>query len=216
MSSDARPSPAGTTIDGYRAYRIKPFGEILDEMVSWSGSFEALRGKRALELGPGTRVHMMRFLQEVAGVASAVGVGRAKVWPWTRRRTFLAENVVPSFMLDYLRQAAPASFDIIYSRHVMEQHSIDPWVLIFSRKYWRQFRGNRFQALGEDYPSSKANIQAVFREAWRALKPGGLIVSLIGKRKYSGLAPEFLQSLTPARVSVRALGRLSCVVAAVK
>ena len=52
----------------------------------------------------------------------------------------------------------------------------------------------------------------MFTEAYRALKPGGLIVSLIAKRKNSGLSKSFLDGLHPERIEEEPLGTLSSLV----
>ncbi|MFH1999709.1 MAG: hypothetical protein ABIK28_08515, partial [Planctomycetota bacterium] len=108
------------------------------------------------------------------------------------------------------------SYDIIYSRHVMEQHSIDPLILLSSKQYWDQFKNNGFKNLGEEYPSSQPNVQAIFRHAFRIVKPGGILVSQIAKKKNSGLTRDFLKRLHAKKITERDLRRLSSIIAIVK
>lgn len=203
-------------IKGHRAYRLAPFRHILEEFLEHAGSPGGLRGMRVLELGPGRRADLLRFLAEQGGASRVLGMGRAVLHPWTRDREFIREHVEEAFLPERLRETADASFDLIYSRRFMERHSIDPWVLLFSRRYWSRFRGEGFRHLGEEFPSSTENIRAVFREAFRVLAPGGVIISEIAKRKYSALERGFLESLGPRRVKERRLGRHSSMVTVVK
>ena len=128
----------------------------------------------------------------------------------------LRELRVHAGSLEGLRGLPSRSFDIADSRHVMELHSIDPRVLLTSRRYWSQFTGRGFRDLGEDYPSSRANIRAVFAEVFRVVRPGGVIVSQIARKKNSCLDAEFVESLGPASIRERPLGRLSSIVTVVR
>jgi len=91
----------------------------------------------------------------------------------------------------------------------MEQHSINPWILLSSQAYRQQFKKGRFTDFDASYPGSIPNLQAAFREAWALLRSGGVIISCIGKRKYSALDSRFLDELKPRQIHVRDLGRLS-------
>ena len=108
---------------------LKPYQPILEKLIAHAGSMEGLKPMRLLELGPGTRIHFLHYLKEEVGVERVEAAGRAKRWPWTRNRAFLKAHVKDAYLLDYLRTIRSASLDAAYSRHVMERHSIDPWVL---------------------------------------------------------------------------------------
>jgi hypothetical protein len=191
---------------------LEPYRPILEKLLAHAGSTEGLKRMRLLELGPGRRIHCLRYLMEEVGVEHVDAAGRVKLWPWTRNTAFLRAHVEETYLLDYLRALPSAGLDAAYSRHVMERHSIDPWILLSSRRYWGQFKGNRFSDLKEDYPSSLKNVEAVFRETYRVLKPGGLIVSLIAKRKNSGLSRPFLEGFQPAWIEEERLGARSSLV----
>ena len=205
-----------TTALKLKGYHLDPFGEILSDIQTHGGPLEGLKGKHVLELGPGRRVDLMRFWRDHIQVARIQGAGKAVVFPWTRHKDFIAAHVTQIRLLDYFKRVRSSSFDLIYSRLVFEQHSIDPWVLLGSSDYWRQFRKTNFQDFGENYPASIPNLQAIFRQAYKSLKPGGLIVSFIGKRHYSALDSGFLKKLKPAAVYEREIGDLSSMVSVVK
>jgi len=157
----------------------------------------------------------MRFLSEEMG-ASVRGLGRAPLWPWTPHRQYLRKHITNTLLLDHLPNIASQPYDIIYSRHVAEQHSIHAGILLTSHIYWRYIRENRFKTPGEEFPSSLPNIHAIFKHCYRILKPGGIIISQIGRRRYSALGRPFLDTLKPRKIAERPLGKMSCIVTVVK
>ncbi len=205
-------------INTYPRYRLAPFADILTEVFAHWGSLDALRGIDVLELGPSARVGMMRFLATKVGVKSMRGVGQTVVWPWVPHRDFIREHVESCRFLQFFERDTPSRFDLIYSRHVMEQHAINPWVLLTSAVYWAQFKKKAFANFDESYPSSVPNVQATFKAAWDTLRPGGLIISQIGKRKYGCLDEAFLGTLdpNPSVVHRRDIGSISSMVTATK
>lgn len=215
MRNAGQPEDADPIIKAHRKYHLAPYREILTELLEHVGSLDTLKGTRILEIGPGNRVNLMRFLSEEIGV-SIHGIGLAPLWPWTPHRQYIREHITNAYLLDSLPNMEPQSYDIIYSRHVMEQHSIHAGMLLTSRIYWRYIRENRFKYPGEDFPSSLPNIQAIFRHCYRILKPGGIIISQIGRRRYSALDRPFLDSLNPRTISERHLGKISSIVTVIK
>ena len=79
-----------------------------------------------------------------------------------------------------------------------------------------------FQGEKRDIRSHKAkqeywkNIQAIFQEAFRLLKPGGAVISQIAKKKHSWLDRAFLEKLGVECIRERLLGKLSCIITVVK
>jgi hypothetical protein len=201
---------ASALVKAYSQYGLRPFSPILTEILTHFETLDDLRDRTVLELGPGNRVELMRFLAQETAVKSIQGAGKSIVWPWTRHKAFIRTHVVNARLLDFLaQQQGAASYDLIYSRLVMEQHSIDPWILFASKAYRQQFKKRRFVDFDESYPASIPNLQAVFRRAWILLKPGGVIISHIGKRKYSALDRSFLDELKPRQIYEQDLGRFS-------
>lgn len=203
-------------INRHRSYALTPFAPILQQVLSYFGDLRGLEGKDVLELGPGTRVDLMRFLHDRAQLRSIEGVGRSVHRPWARRRRFIQENVTNARLLDYFGSASQPRYDLIYSRFVFEQHSIDPWILLMSRAYWRQFKKKDFRDFDESYPASIPNLRGVFDLIWRALRDRGLFVAIVGKRKFSALNRDFLESYHPRTLKIQDHGRLSQVVTLVK
>ncbi len=197
-------------IKTYSQYGLGPFSPVLKEILGQFETLDNLKDRTVLELGPGHRVGLMRFLAQETTVKSIQGVGKSTEWPWTRHKAFMHAHVTNARLLDFFaQQRKTATYDLIYSRLVMEQHSIDPWILIFSQAYRQQFKKRRFMDFDESYPASIPNLQAIFRRAWTRLKPGGAIISHIGKRKYSALDRSFLDELKPRQIHVQDLGRLA-------
>lgn len=201
---------ASDLVKTYPQYSLRPFGPILGEMLGHFKTLDNLKGRSVLELGPGNRVDMMRFLARETGVTSIRGAGKSVLWPWTRHQAFIHAHVENIRLLDFFARPENAStYDLIYSRQVMEQHSIDPWILISSQAYRQQFKKQTFTDFDASYPGSVPNLQAIFRQAWARLRPGGVIISHIGKRKYSALDRDFLDGLKPHHIQAQDLGRLS-------
>jgi hypothetical protein len=199
-----------------QGFRLTPFQDILSDILEQHNSLANLAQLDCLELGPANLVDMMRFLKIEARVKSMLGIGRGIRWPWTRHRAFIRDHTQNRPFLDYFKNNRSTHFDLIYSRHVMEQHSIDPWILLGSHAYWAQFKKQSFTDYDEHYPASPPNIQMTFNHAYRALKPGGLIVSQIAKQRFSCLDEAFLKTLKPSHISRRSIGRLSCIVTVIK
>ncbi|MFH1999904.1 MAG: hypothetical protein ABIK28_09495, partial [Planctomycetota bacterium] len=91
--SESIPDTIKNLVRYYRKYKLQPFQEILHELLIHVGSFEGLHGKSVLELGPSSRVSLMRFLKDCAGVAHIRGAGRMPLWPWTHDRFFIEAHV---------------------------------------------------------------------------------------------------------------------------
>ena len=197
-------------------YRLKPFEPVITEILKHFHSIDKLKELDCLELGPANLTDMMRFLKDQAQVKSISAAGRGIIWPWTRHKNFIRENIQNTNFLEFFKNNKSRKFDLIYSRHVMEQHSINPWILLASREYWAQFKKSSFNNFDEHYPASPANIQSVFKRAWKSLRPGGIIISQIAKHKYSCLDDEFLKKLKPAHIEKRLLGSLSCIISVTK
>ncbi len=200
----------------YKKYGLRPFKEIIHELLQVYPQPTALQNVSVLELGPGTKVNLLRFLAEKNPAATVRGAGRHVVWPWTPQRAFIEQHVANTFLLPHLNDLPARSIDIIYSRHVMEQHSIHAGILITSPVYRRYIRDNRFQKPGIDLPASVPNLQAVFRNAYKALKKNGVIISQIAKSKYGVLDDSFLKKLKAKQVNRRSIGRLSEIVTVIK
>jgi len=200
----------------YRKYHLSPFKEILTEILDHFDTLENLQNLRVLELGPGSKVNLMRFLVNETEISCIKGIGRSPVLPWHLHKQFIRDNCINTLLLLYLKKEIARSFDLIYSRHLMEQNSIHPGILITSPVYWKYIRENRFQNPGTDFPSSKLNIQAIFIEAYRILKPGGIIISQIAKKNYSCIDDDFIKKLKPKKGNARNIGKLSQVVTLIK
>jgi len=199
-------------ITPHRSYALTPFVPILQQVLNYFGDLGKLRGRDVLELGPGTRVDLMRFLSDKAELRSIKGVGHSVHRPWSRQRRFIRQHVMNVRLLDYLKAPLTPRYDLIYSRFVFEQHSIDPWILLTSRAYWRQFKKKDFHDFDQTYPASIPNLRSVFDRVWQVLRSQGLFVALIGKRKYAALDRDFLERYRPRVLNIRDIGRLSQIV----
>ena len=195
-----------------KKYRLNDFKEILQELLVFAEQFENLKGKHILELGPGTKLNLFNFLKNESGAASVRAAGKTVALQKSQAKT----AAVDSYLLPFIKKQKAKSFDVIYARHVFEKNSIHPLLLITHPAYRRAIMENRFDTPGVDFPSSFENMQAVFKQAYRILKPGGIIISQIAKRKNSVLTDAFLSKLKPAEIRKRELGRFSEIVTVVK
>ena len=201
-------------IKKYKKYSLKDFEEIFKELSAHLENVENLKGKTILELGPGTKLNMLNFLQNETDAVCVWAAGKTV----SVKKNVAQGNVADAYLLPFLKKQKAKSVDIIYSRHVFEKNSFHPLLLIKHPAYWNAIKNNTFENPGIDFPSSEENMQAVFRQAWRVLKPGGVIISQIGKRKAGILKERFISQLKPAasEVSRRELGRFSEIVTIVK
>ncbi len=200
----------------YRSYHLKKYRFILEELFSHFENLDALKNKSVLELGPGEKINLFRFFKEASGVKTILAVGRMPAGFWNARKYAAHSELKNQFILPFLKSQRKNSFDIIYSRHVLEKNSINPLALLKSKSYWRHIKENRMQNPGKDLPASEANIKAIFKEAYRALKPGGIIITQIAKAKNNVLDDDFLSAYRVKTINIRKLGRLSMIITLVK
>ncbi len=179
-------------IRNYPQYRLKTFEPILSELLRWSGGWEQLKGKRILELGPGNRLELFRFLSEQSGAAlSAVG---KTIYI---KKSSAAALVTDSDFQPFFQTVKAKTYDVIYSRYVFEANSYHPLLLLKHPAYLKAIAQNTISNPYADFPSSLGDKQTVFKQAYRALKPGGIIISQLVKRKNSALTSDFLSTLRP-------------------
>ena len=190
------------------AYRLKPFKSIIDELVKIYPNFPVLDGLSIIELGPGSNINLLKYLCDNSSVKSILGIGKSQPGFW-KKRDSNQNLVIDAFILPALKEIKSLSVDLIYSRHVMEQHSIQAAILLKHPQYRAAIRDNSFDDLSETFPASPKNIQSIFKECHRILKPGGTIISQIAKKKYRVLSPEMFESFDPERFTYRDLGRFS-------
>ncbi len=200
----------------YGSYRLRPFRFIIDEIIAHFGSLEALHGKKILELGPGSKLNLLVFLIKETPAQSVHAVGRYPGWSWMPHAAIRELYVENAELYQFLKKIPSKSFDLIYSRHVMEAHSIHPFILLGSREYWRAIKQGTIQHPDENFPASIPNLQAAFKQAFRTLNPGGVIISQIAKKKHSALDDGFLAKTAAKNIRRKMLGRLSEIVTVVK
>jgi len=196
------------TLKEFKAYHLKLFSEILRETLNHFGSLQALNDCRILELGPGGKRNMLRFFQQEASPKEVRGIGRMPGRLGAKNKD---ENIKLSntFLLPALRSFKSQSYQLIYSRHVLEEHSINPLVLLSSSVYWRAIKENRIKNPDKYFPSSRANILAVLKEAFRVLKPGGLLLAQVAKDKNCPINEAVMKPLSIRKYRKRKLDRLS-------
>ncbi len=119
-------------------------------------------------------------------------------------------------ILPALRTMETESMDLIYSRHVLEQHSIEARILLQHPGFKSAIRNNQFDDLPESFPASRRNIQAVFKECQRILKPSGASIVQVAKKKYGVLSEATLQAYEPRELQVANIGRYSELIMLVK
>ncbi|GEM_PF-4623079 len=201
-------------LKSYRKYRLKKYGTILSEILAYYGDLSDIHGKRILELGPGRHLNLLRFFKNETNAKIVFGVGKSFIWPWMKSE--YRSLVHDSYILNFLKSQGSKKYDLIYSRYVMEEHSIDPIILLRSKIYWRYLKENRLANPDRYFPSSIPNMQAIFAEAYKHLSPGGILISEIAKMKNSALDDAFLEAFHWRSLKKRKIGRLSQVVSGVK
>ena len=190
--------------------KLKPFKEILEELLQVYPDFPLLPKRRILELGPGRNLNLLIYLKDCSGAESVRGVGRtARAW-WRPSPGELELNLVEDqYILPYLQALPTASLDLIYSRHVLEQHSIDARILLRDPVYKAAIASNSFADLPESFPASIRNIGSIFSECYRILKPGGVLITQVARRKFAVLSEAGLRAFAPRNLKFRRLGSRS-------
>ena len=150
-----------------------PFKHIIREILREYGSFDNLNGKTVIELGPGFNFRMIEYLARYAKVEAA-GLNTLITEP--------PEFYMEKYLYDYLFSKPENSIDLIYSRRVMENYSFDPALLVKSPAYEKLRTNGPSNEVWVDYPGARLNIIRCYIEAFKALKPGGIIISHIGNR----------------------------------
>ncbi len=182
----------------FNRYRLKQFEVILNELLNWSKTFEHLKGKHILELGPGNRLGLLHFLSQESG-AKVEGVGKTIYI----KKSAAAALVTDSDFQPFFKTVKAKSYDVIYSRYVFETNSYHPLLLLKHPDYLKAIAQNTISNPYANFPSSLGDKQTVFKLAYRALKPGGIIISHLVKRKNSALTADFLSTLKPKPKEVR-------------
>ena len=182
--------------------RFVPFKNIIREIFREYESFESLREKKVVELGPGRNFSLIEHLSKYADV-EAVGLS-----VYARERI---DFLVEKYVYDYLRLQKDNSIDLIYSRRVMEKHSFDSVLLRKSEAYRRLLREGPEPEVWIDYPGAKLNIIRCYMEAQRVLKPGGVIISHVGNRYMGKFHDRHIEMLGFKKVityPIRILGQM--------
>lgn len=159
-----------------------------------------LKGRRVLELGPGKRSILLRYVKNACNANRVLGMGREPRLRLFPRSHFHRRHVVNCFLPSGMYPVPDHSFDLIISRHFFEEYSINPRILLSSPVYWRCIVSNGFHHRGEDFPASRSNLESVFSQAWRVLRPGGWLISQVARRDRSVLTGEFLSRIPFGRV----------------
>ena len=194
----------------YPEYSLKKFEFILAEIIAHFPNFPELPELTVIELGPGPNLNLLRFIRDHSQALSVTGIGLTKASFWQKKR--LVEDdllILDSFILPALRDKKPNSVDLIISRHVLEQHSIEAAILLKNPRFRHAIRNNQFGNLPESFPASVKNIQVIFGECYRILKPGGVIITQVAKKKYRVLIQAGLEAFKPAELTFKDIGKFS-------
>jgi hypothetical protein len=156
---------------------FKPFKQIIREILREFRDFDLLHHRRIIELGPGDNFTLIEYLSRFADVEAA-GLSHAL----QNKPMYLKE----AYIYDYLVSKKKNSCDLIYSRHVMEEHSFEAPLLLKTDIYKRLIKEGASDDLWLHYPGSRLYIIRCYKEVSRVLKTGGIIISHIGNRFKAG------------------------------
>ena len=195
---------AETVIENYSRYRLKPFQEIISDILKGFTDLEQLRGQAVLELGPGHRPELMRYLGEQLDCRMDA-VGCEMDWPFSRHRRFLKEQVIKSDFGDFFRSNRKQKYRLIYSRHVFEQHSYHPILLMLHPSFRQHIFKNRMLNPDSSLPGGVPNHLETLKMAIMRLEAGGVFVAQVAHRRWSVLSKENLRKLPAKEISRRPL-----------
>lgn len=185
---------------------IKVFRNIIMEMIREHKNIENLKPLTILELGPGKRFNLLKYLKNEIQVKKVKSVGKHF---FLFKKNSLNEDFEDSYILPYLKSLPRNHIDLIYSRFVMERYSIHPFILI-SSPYYRNLllKGTKKEVM-KDYPSSEENIIECYKQIYLVLKKGGIIITEVSKRWLAGLNDETIKLLKFKRVIDYSTGKFS-------
>ncbi len=189
---------------GYK--HINDFKNIITEIMREHKSIENLKHLKILELGPGVKLDLIKFLKNEAKVKEANSVGKHL---FLLKRSSSQDCLKDSYILPYLKSLPNNHVDLIYSRFVMERYSIHPLILIFSPYYKNLiFKGAKKEVMKE-YPSSGENIIECYKQIFKVLVEGGIIISEVSKKWLAELNDEVIKSLKFKKVIDYPTGKFS-------
>ena len=90
-------------IGSQKKYHLRIFRPILYEIFSFYENMEAMQGVNILELGPGTKVNLLRFFAEQSGAGLVEGIGRIPQWLYFPGRKATRNYVQNSYILPALK-----------------------------------------------------------------------------------------------------------------
>ncbi|MBN2534967.1 MAG: hypothetical protein JXB88_18945 [Spirochaetales bacterium] len=152
---------------------FKPFKHIIREILREHRDFDLLRSRKIIELGPGDNFTLIEYLSRFAEVEAA-GLSHALAC----KPGYLKEE----YIYDYLASKKQNSSDLIYSRRLMEEHSLEAPLLLKTDIYKRLLSEGPSDDLWLQYPGSRLYLIRCYKEARRVLKTGGIIISHVGNR----------------------------------
>lgn len=150
---------------------LKDFAPILWAIFNKYPNLDSIQNKRVLELGTGRKTALAEFFENKLGqdFFQCVSLPRFK----TNLSSYCFEDIN-----EFLERKKKKSLDIIYGRFLLEENSYHPISLLFSKQFGNMVVKGRKQEVMKKLPGSKEYLAETCRLAARALKPGGMLISM--------------------------------------
>lgn len=159
---------------------------VLTELLREFGSLDKLKDKQILELGPGGNLHLAEKLHTLSKF-QAVGLSQFvhSQFDW----------LVEKDIYHYLAAQKEETFDVIYSRRVMEQNSFEPGLMVQQEFYHKLIREGADKTEMVEYQGSKLNLIRNYIEIQKVLKLNGIVISHVGNRRLAAFHDQHLHKL---------------------
>lgn len=154
---------------------LKEFAPILWAIQNHFSSISDLTDQKVLELGTGRKTALADFFETRLGIENFQCVSLPKFK--TNLQSYRFEDINEN-----LKNRKKSSLNLIYGRFLFEENSYHPVSLLFSKQFGNMILKGKKPEVMEKLPGSPEYLAETCRLCTRALKQGGLLISMVVDR----------------------------------